>query len=278
MRVESHPRQSQAISLVVCCTAAWSTALALQRFGWTHATLQGAGLCLGVALLIGSLRAGTWAAALVGGLLMAAMYGATVAQPDGPWWVSAIPPLLLLLVLTLLATRFRRYTKEHAGLGESRRGRSAAQVCANLGIAALAATFAWIPGARTLALLGMTAAFVEATADTLSSEIGQAIRGRTILLTTGQCISPGTDGGMSIAGTLAGICGSLLVAAACQSAMQLTMHGTLIAWFAGLAGWMFDSLLGATLEHRGLLGNNAVNFCSTAFAAALAALIGLWAR
>ena len=37
----------------------------------------------------------------------------------------------------------------------------------------------------------------------------------------------------------------------------------------GTAGLFFDSLLGATLERRGWIGNNLVNLASTAFAAAL---------
>jgi uncharacterized membrane protein len=36
---------------------------------------------------------------------------------------------------------------------------------------------------------------------------------------------------------------------------------------------VFDSVLGATLERRSVVGNNAVNFASTIFAALLAFLI-----
>jgi uncharacterized membrane protein len=39
---------------------------------------------------------------------------------------------------------------------------------------------------------------------------------------------------------------------------------------AGCAGLLFDSLLGATVERRGWLGNDLVNFASTVFAAAAA--------
>jgi uncharacterized membrane protein len=39
---------------------------------------------------------------------------------------------------------------------------------------------------------------------------------------------------------------------------------------AAFFGTIVDSLLGATLERPGRLGNNAVNFTSTAFSAALA--------
>jgi len=39
---------------------------------------------------------------------------------------------------------------------------------------------------------------------------------------------------------------------------------------AACAGLIFDSLLGATVERRGWLGNDLVNFSSTVFAAAVA--------
>jgi uncharacterized membrane protein len=40
-----------------------------------------------------------------------------------------------------------------------------------------------------------------------------------------------------------------------------------------VAGLLFDSVLGATLERRGWLGNDWVNFASTAFAALLAYML-----
>lgn len=207
------------------------------------------------------------------------MYLSTVAQPNGSCWTSALTPLLGLLTLTLGATRFRRAAKERSGLAESRQGRTAAQVCANLGVAALAAVFLSIPALHTAALLAISTAFVEATADTLSSELGQAFLGsRTFLLTTGQSVPPGTDGGISLPGTLTGILGGLLVAAASAWALRLTWRGMLLVWLAGIAGIFLDSFLGATLERRGWLGNNAVNFFSSLFAALLAAVLATTLR
>jgi uncharacterized membrane protein len=43
-----------------------------------------------------------------------------------------------------------------------------------------------------------------------------------------------------------------------------------VACAGGVFGFLFDSLLGATLERQGLLNNDAVNFLSTAVAAAFA--------
>jgi uncharacterized membrane protein len=45
-----------------------------------------------------------------------------------------------------------------------------------------------------------------------------------------------------------------------------------VAFAAGVAGLFFDSLLGATVERKGWINNDLVNFCSTAFAAAISLL------
>ena len=44
---------------------------------------------------------------------------------------------------------------------------------------------------------------------------------------------------------------------------------------AGIAGMLFDSVLGGTLENRGTMGNDSVNFVSTVFAGDLALVVVL---
>jgi len=148
------------------------------------------------------------------------------------------------------------------GLAERRHGRRAAQVLANLGAAALFAASGH--------LLGALAAMAEATADTVSSEIGQVVAGPTWLLTTGRRVPAGTDGGLSLSGTLAGCAAAIAVAAvACLTLHQLAAGVILVV--AGCFGLAFDSLLGATVERRGWIGNDLVNLLST-LASALCAI------
>jgi uncharacterized protein (TIGR00297 family) len=116
------------------------------------------------------------------------------------------------------------------------------------------------------------AALVEATADTVSSEIGQAFGGQPVMLTTLRRVATGTDGAVTVLGSCAGIAAGALVAVIGGWAMHLNLKATEVALGAGICGLFFDSLLGATLEQRGWLGNDLVNFASTALAAALAAI------
>jgi uncharacterized membrane protein len=55
--------------------------------------------------------------------------------------------------------------------------------------------------------------------------------------------------------------------------MHLSAGAILTSLGAGIGGLFFDSLLGATVERRGWIGNDLVNFTSTLFAAALATVV-----
>jgi uncharacterized protein (TIGR00297 family) len=85
-------------------------------------------------------------------------------------------------------------------------------------------------------------------------------------------VAVGTDGAVTIVGSCAGVAGGALVAAVGTWALRLNAPEGAIALLAGICGLFFDSLLGATLERRGWLGNDLVNFASTLFAAVLAAI------
>ena len=180
---------------------------------------------------------------------------------------SGLAPLIALFVLTFIASRMGRGRKEQAGLAESRRGRNAAQVVANLGMAGLVVGLSF-SGFRWEVLL--LAAFCEATADTVSSEIGQAFGGTPWMVTTLRRVAVGTDGAVSLPGTGAGIVGAVIVAGVGMWALRLGVRETWVAVVGGVAGLVFDSVLGATVERRGWLGNDLVNFCSTGFAVGVA--------
>jgi uncharacterized protein (TIGR00297 family) len=231
------------------------------------------------------IRSATAGAALAGAAITASLMFATVSFPYVPWR-SGLVPVLVLLVLTSLSTRLGRKRKEKLGTAESKRGRAASQVAANLGVAALVsnglvltwvADRSWLPAAKILPdaafCLGM-AALAESAADTVSSELGQILSGRPRMITTLRRAEPGVDGAISIGGTVAGIVAAGAVAAAGAWALPGGWLGgwlmLVVSWVAGVFGLFFDSLLGATLERRGWINNDTVNFLSTASAAGFA--------
>jgi uncharacterized protein (TIGR00297 family) len=186
----------------------------------------------------------------------------------GAGW-AGFAGLCTVFGLTWAATRFGYGRKQSLGTAEARSGRIAAQVIANLGVAAICA-LALVLMKDVRFFLALGAALAEAAADTVSSEIGQAIGGRPRLVTRWTAVPPGTDGALTVAGTAAGIAAAIVVGAVFAFATPFGRHGFAICSGAGIAGSFADSLLGATLERRGLIGNNTVNFLSTLVAAAIA--------
>jgi uncharacterized protein (TIGR00297 family) len=241
---------------------------------------------LGLSVLLGlvayKVHAATASAALAGAAITASLMFATVSFPYLPWR-TALVPVLVLLLMTSLTTRLGRKRKEAMGTAESRTGRAASQVAANLGVAALASngmvmTWAaqqhWLPLLKVFPSLFFAmglAALAEAAADTISSEVGQVLSGHPRMITTFREAEPGTDGAISLGGTAAGIIAAGAVAAAGSWALGGGTTMLAVSWLCGVLGLLFDSVLGATLERRGWINNDAVNFLSTASAAGLAA-------
>ena len=217
-------------------------------------------LSVGFAVLVWLLRAATRPAAAIG--LMICMVLAEPRQAGAGMNAAALTALIALFVLTFAATRFGRTKKELKKLAERRGGRRASQIVANLGVAGLCASAGWHAGC--------IAALAEAAADTVSSEIGQAIGGRAWMITTWKRVAAGTDGGVSAAGTVAGVLAASVVVGVGGIHGALQAPQALLVFAAACAGLGVDSLLGATVERRGWMGNDLVNFSSTLFAALIA--------
>jgi len=187
--------------------------------------------------------------------------------------LGAFLVLVSVFALTWLSTRFGYRRKEKLGTAERSDGRTALQVLANLAVAAGCAGLSVVTARKEMFLLAVSAALSEAAADTVSSEVGQARSAHARLIVTWEIVPAGTDGGVSWAGTLAGIIAAALVSlvSVMTGLMPLKWMGVSIA--AAVAGMIADSFLGALLEQREVLNNDAVNFLGTLIAASVAALI-----
>jgi uncharacterized protein (TIGR00297 family) len=209
--------QSKSVLLAVLPFAAAD--VVLQTHWWATQSLPVAiwtlGLCGLFGLVVLYLRAATPGGAFAG-TITASLLFSTAIFPYRPWQ-TALMPVLAVFVLAYISTRLGRSQKERLGTAERRHGRSASQVAANLGVAAMVSSeFAqsWLTNTHwftraTLAPMPLfavgLAALAEAAADTVSSEVGQVLGGRPRMLTTLREVEPGTDGAISLAGTLAGV-------------------------------------------------------------------------
>ena len=278
--------QSKLVLLLVMPFAA--TSMLLDSIVWFGEPQPVAIWTLGLSLLLGlvtwKVRAATPAAAATGFVITACLMFSTISSPYSPWHTALVPTLAVAL-LAFAATRVGRHKKERLGTAEARRGRSASQVAANLGLAALVAIgpfqswlldLPWSLGvtrAGVSLLVLAVAGLAEAAADTVSSEIGQVLGGKPRMITTLRAAEPGTDGAISLAGTLAGTVAAGVVAGLGTWALRGNGNFFAVSCAGGVFGLLFDSLLGATLEKWGWLNNDAVNFLSTASAAGFAVVV-----
>src|ERR1043165_8885379 len=117
------------------------------------------------ALLARTMRGVSFSGAVAGVVVCFVLYASA--------GVAAFIMLVLLFTLTWAATRLGYQRKQKLGTAEKGNGRTASQVLANIGVAAVCAG-AYRSRGNTIFLLAMCAALAEAAADTVSSEIGQA--------------------------------------------------------------------------------------------------------
>jgi len=207
-------------------------------------------------------RAGWVHAGLLGTLLWGAL----------GWrgWLAVV----LYLVLGSLVTRLGFRRKQAAGLAEGRGGRRGPEnvwgsAATGAGLALLTAA----PGAPVaLLLLGFSASFAAKLADTCGSEIGKRWGRTTLLITSLRPVPAGTEGAISLEGTLASLVGSGAMALVL---LALGLLPSAAAWglvtLVGLAATLLESLIGATLQPKlAWLSNELVNGLQTLIAAGLA--------
>lgn len=205
----------------------------------------------GAARRAGSLSgSGQWAAFVVG----------TVATAAGWPWAAL---LIGYFVASSALTRFGQAKKAErtASTLPDARGRDAVQVFANGGLFAAAVLVGSFVGdvggdssaARLAWQVAGLGALSAAAADTWATEIGTLWGGTPRLLLSGRPVPPGVSGGVTLAGSGASVVAAALIALAAMGIQRETSVAVPVAravFLGGVAGSLFDSLLGATLQSK----------------------------
>lgn len=183
--------------------------------------------------------------------------------------------LLFFLIISYMVTVWKYNFKRERGLSEGNGGeRGIKNVVANGAIPMMIAIFNQPLDAISDGLSGFMfiAAIAIATSDTFASEIGIMANEPRLITSPGTKVRPGIDGGVSLLGNSAALFGSVIIAVVGMIFISNLIidsgpHGLEMSWIPAVIlvaiGWLgcqLDSLLGATLQKKGLLTNNTVNF------------------
>ncbi|MBX2865917.1 MAG: TIGR00297 family protein [Leptolyngbyaceae cyanobacterium MAG.088] len=179
--------------------------------------------------------------------------------------------------------------KEAAGIAEDRGGvRGPGNVWGSALTAAICALLVWLTGLTSISLMGLSqnqvtqllilgfvASLSTKLSDTSATEIGKAYGQRTFLITTLQSVPRGTEGAVSLEGTLAGVVGSLILAVAAWGIGFIPVVGVVICAIAAFIATTIESLIGATIEDKlpGLT-HDVVNIINTLIGAMVAIVFG----
>lgn len=230
------------------------------------------------------------------GSVLAFMMGAVIGIFGGVLWLTL---LIFFLLTSFAATRYKYTLKKERGVQEGKIGeRHFSNVLAN-GFAPMFIAFISfegfnIIGEKWMAEVAFVATISVAASDTLASELG-VFSDRTYLITKlKKKVKPGTHGGVSllgqewafIAAAYTAIFGWIVLFfiphVFLNSNGNLFIYDTntayplglvLIPLVIGFAGCQFDSVLGATLERKGLISNNTVNLAATSTGGLIAWMI-----
>lgn len=176
--------------------------------------------------------------------------------------------LALFVVCGSALTRLGYRSKQGRGIAQSRGGRRGARnALANCGVAVACAFLATLTSSEVFAA-SFVASLGAAFADTAESEVGQLARRAPRVITTLRKAPPGTDGAVSVHGTLAGIAAAVLTAFLGLAVGLLAEPGAaLVVAGAAFLGTVADSLVGALAPR---IGNESTNLLCTFVAATLA--------
>lgn len=192
------------------------------------------------------------------------------------------PGYAVLLTFFVIASGLSKmgYARKAAlGVAQEAGGRRGAKhAVANCGFAVLTCVLMLLFSGHAIVpylVLAYLGAFATALADTTGSEFGQLYGKTPFLITTFKRVPVGTDGAVSVEGTVAGVVASAIIAA-----LGFWMMGAGFGWQGFVAvvlgafiGTTAESYIGATIEGVKNIDNEVVNFANTVIGGGASALL-----
>ncbi len=205
------------------------------------------------------------------GVFTAVLFGVILISFAGVNWFFVV---MMFFILGSIFTKFRYSEKEFLGVAQGKQGRRGyMNAFANAGVGIVGSVLYGLTGDVIFIALFL-GSISTATADTLASEIG-VTGGKPYLITTFRQVQPGTNGGVTVLGELACIFGAVII---CGMAFVLGVapwYVCLIGVVTGFIGTNLDSLYGALLENKKIIGNSGTNLLATLSGGIIAMLICL---
>ncbi|XP_027341459.1 protein VTE6, chloroplastic [Abrus precatorius] len=184
-------------------------------------------------------------------------------------------------IIGTAATKVKMAQKVAQGVAEKRRGRRGPGSVIGSSAAGCVCAFLTIFGVggetfSQLWRLGFVASFCTKLSDTVSSEIGKAYGKTTYLVTTLKVVPRGTEGAVSVEGTLAGILASIVLAFVGFLIGEVSSHEAIICVLASQIANLGESIIGAALQEKEgfkWLNNDAVNIINISMGSIIAVLM-----
>jgi uncharacterized protein (TIGR00297 family) len=170
--------------------------------------------------------------------------------------------MLSFFILGSLATKYKFEYKKRIGVEQGKGGAMGYRNVFSNGIVAAAAAILFGVFQQPVFIVMYVGAVATATADTLASEIG-VTGGIPYMITTLKKVPVGTNGGVTLRGEAVAFLGGLIISLVALVLNVITVQMVVVCTLAGFVGTNIDSLVGATLENRGFLGNAGTNLLAT---------------
>ena len=194
------------------------------------------------------------------GSIVAIILGILTLQFGGVYPFLA---LLTFVVMGVLSTKYKYHEKLKTGIAQEQKGvRGWKNVIGN-GLATSIFVILEYLIKQDFLWTATFASIATANADTLASELGKVFGKNPKMITNLKPVKPGSNGAISLQGEIFALVGAIIIGIIATAVTSFKWQMFLATTMGGFIGCNIDSVVGATLEDRGIVDNNGTNFIAT---------------